>query len=129
MDKNKWLSFEEAREFVKLLKLKKREEWLEYCKSGNKPDDIPVNPRQTYKNKDWNGWDDFLGNRHYKSYDEAKEFVHLLDLKIEEDLEKLELSQLKMLLNNAVDNEDYEAAAKIRDIINARVNKIDRNML
>ena len=47
-----WRSFVQAREFVHKLKLKKRDGpngWKEYCKSGNKPDDIPSTPRSAYK--------------------------------------------------------------------------------
>ena len=42
-------SFKEAREFVRSLNLKGVNEWREYCKSGNKPDDIPAAPWVTYK--------------------------------------------------------------------------------
>ena len=41
--------FEDAREFVRKLGLKNKKEWQEYCKSGNKPDDIPSNPWDVYK--------------------------------------------------------------------------------
>ena len=48
----KYRSFSEAREFVRTLGIKNRKEWEEYCKSGNKPDDIPANPWVIYhKNK------------------------------------------------------------------------------
>ena len=42
-------SFTEARKFVRKLNLKGIKEWKEYCKSGNKPDDIPAAPWSTYK--------------------------------------------------------------------------------
>ena len=41
--------FAEAREFVRSLGIKNYDEWYEYCKSGNKPDDIPTNPWRSYK--------------------------------------------------------------------------------
>ena len=44
--------FKEAREFVRSLGLKNNREWKEYCKSGNKPEDIPSAPWNTYK--EWN---------------------------------------------------------------------------
>jgi formylglycine-generating enzyme required for sulfatase activity len=44
-------SFEEAREFVRSLGLKSTQEWQDYCKSGNKPDDIPSNPGVVYKKR------------------------------------------------------------------------------
>ena len=41
--------YKEAREFVRSLGLKNRDEWNKYCKSGNKPDDISATPWNTYK--------------------------------------------------------------------------------
>jgi hypothetical protein len=80
-------SFTEAREFVRALNLKSDKEWKDYCKSGNKPDDIPFAPRHTYKNE-FKGMGDFLGtgtvasfNREYRSFKEAREFVRSLGLK------------------------------------------------
>ena len=45
----KFRDFESAREFVRKLNLKNFTEWREYCKSGNKPDDIPTAPWTVYK--------------------------------------------------------------------------------
>ena len=42
------------------LKLKNEREWLNYCKSGNKPADIPSVPRHQYPKK-WKGLGDWLG--------------------------------------------------------------------
>ena len=47
--KKQFRDFESAREFVRSLGLKSQKEWMEYCKSGNKPDDIPAAPWSTYK--------------------------------------------------------------------------------
>ena len=49
MKKKQWRSFEETRKFVGKLKIKSQFEWYEYCKSGNKPDDIPMNAYEVYK--------------------------------------------------------------------------------
>jgi hypothetical protein len=74
--------FEEAREFARNLGLKNIKEWKEYCKSGNKPDDIPIYPDTTYKNKGWNGYGSWLGNFiNYLPFNEARKFVHTLTLK------------------------------------------------
>ena len=74
--------FESAREFVRKLGLKTQKEWSDYCKSGNKPDDIPSGPERVYKNKGWknNGdWIDTDGianhQRDFLSYDQAKKFI------------------------------------------------------
>ena len=71
-------SFKEARNYVRNLKLKNNAEWKEYCKLGNKPDDIPANPNGTYK-KDFEGIPDWLGNGNTRmipvTYDECRKFA------------------------------------------------------
>jgi superfamily II DNA or RNA helicase len=81
-------SFEEARAFVHQLQLKNRQEWAEWVKSEARPDDIPVSPNQVYKDTGWDGVGDWLGtgviankNRNYRSFEEARAFVHQLQLK------------------------------------------------
>ena len=49
--KKQWRSFESAREFARSLGLKNWNEWQEFVKSGNKPDNIPSNPGTYYKKK------------------------------------------------------------------------------
>jgi hypothetical protein len=85
-DKN-FLSFNEAREFVRKLGLKGLNEWFEYCKSGNKPKDIPSNPNLNYKNNGWKSYGDWVGNdniasqlKQYRPFKEAREFVRKLGL-------------------------------------------------
>ncbi len=73
-------SFDDARKFVHGLRIKNQKEWFEYCKSGEKPDDIPNVPRSAYK-KEWKGVGDWLDNgssRRYKfrSFEDARKFVH-----------------------------------------------------
>ena len=85
--------FNEAQAFVRLLKLKNREEWVMYCKgeiSGLQPipKNIPKAPSLTYKNKGWRGWGHWLGTgtiapfkRKYWVFKKARAFVHSLKLK------------------------------------------------
>ena len=81
-----WKTFEDAKHFAILLKLQSFEEWKKYCKSGNKPEDIPDIPSNIYKNKGWISWPDFLGNNRIVKYtenntrpfDECKKFVRSL---------------------------------------------------
>jgi len=51
--KEKFLPFEDAKQNVLELNLKSNSEWRMYCKSGQKPHNIPVNPDRTYKEKGW----------------------------------------------------------------------------
>ena len=61
-----WRPFEEAREFVRSLGLRRHEDWIKYCKGelpekGTKPEDIPGTPNYVYKDKGWIGLRDWLG--------------------------------------------------------------------
>jgi superfamily II DNA or RNA helicase len=83
-----WRPFGKARTFVRGLGFKSQAEWRNYCKSGKKPADIPVNPDQTYANDGWSSWGDWLGTgtvaprlRQYRSFNEARTFVRGLGLK------------------------------------------------
>ena len=89
MRKNEYRNFESARKFVRELKFKKNKDWREYCKSHNKPNDIPTNPERNYKNE-WISWPDFLGTKNTSSthkgkqmtsFKEARKFVRELGLK------------------------------------------------
>jgi hypothetical protein len=55
-------SFKKARALVRRLGLKSVSEWRDYCKSGEKPADIPAKPDSTYANDGWAGYYDWLGN-------------------------------------------------------------------
>jgi len=62
----KWRPFEEAREFVWTLGLKSGTEWRKYNRGempekGTRPIDIPANPDQSYKDRGWVSWGDWLG--------------------------------------------------------------------
>jgi predicted helicase len=81
-------SFMPAKEFVQRLELNSEKEWRQYCKSGEKPNDIPSTPAKVYKNQGWLGMGDWLGTgtiapqlREYRSFEEARAFVHKLKLK------------------------------------------------
>jgi len=78
-------NFHDARKFVHELGLKTQKEWLNYCKSGNRPKDIPANPSRIYKNQGWKDTGDWLGTgtiayrkRNYRSFKEAKNKVREL---------------------------------------------------
>ena len=59
--KVEYKSFEEARSFVHSLKLKSQTDWFKWCKTGNRPADIPSNASRVYKAKGWVSWPDYLG--------------------------------------------------------------------
>lgn len=85
---NDFLSYEDAKNYVRTLGLKNHREWNQYCKSGNKPDNIPNGANRAYKNQGWVNWADFLGtnnisvkNRKYLPFNEARGYVRNLKFK------------------------------------------------
>lgn len=68
--------------------LKSEAEWKAYCKSGNKPPDIPSKPDHGYAGKGWAGYVDWLGYvrvfrraDQYRSFEESRAFARGLGLK------------------------------------------------
>ena len=90
--KEKWRSFEEAREFARSLKLSSHREWELYCKGElkgypPKPKDIPSAPQSVYKDKGWAGTRNWLRTKKitYRPFTEARSFVHSLKLSSREE--------------------------------------------
>jgi len=85
--------FINARAFARRLKLKGESEWRELRsgklpEKGPLPSDIPANPNQTYAEKGWAGWGDWLGTgtvatrlRQYRPFTQARVFARKLKLK------------------------------------------------
>lgn len=86
-----YLQFEEARAFVHTLNLKNQSEWLNYCKSDNKSDNIPQAPWNIYENSGWLSLGDWLGTKigfkGFLSFEEARAFVHTLNIETTNDWE------------------------------------------
>lgn len=89
-----YLPFEEARSYVRKLDLKNGAEWSAFCKSGKKPENIPMAANDVYKDE-WEGFGDWLGtgniatrNIKYRSFNEARSFVHKLKLKSQHEWEE-----------------------------------------
>lgn len=88
--RTKWenyLSFEEAREFARGLRLKNEHDWRGYVTNrigglAELPENIPRYPGVTYKNDGWRGFKDWLGvAEKFRSFENARAFVHHLKLK------------------------------------------------
>jgi hypothetical protein len=54
-------AFKKARAHTRGLGLKSQPQWRAYCKSVEKPDDIPANPHLVYADAGWIGYGDWLG--------------------------------------------------------------------
>ena len=96
----KYQNFKVARKFVHELKLKNSAEWFTYCKSNNKPKDIPVHPDRIYE--DFRNMGDWLGtyyvatfNRKYRDFNKARQFARSLHLKSVTEWRKYAISGKK----------------------------------
>ena len=84
-----FLPFEQAREFARSLNLAGSKEWFDYCRSGQRPKDIPYAPEKVYKEQ-WKGLSDWLGtgrnlyatknSGNLLSFEKAREFARSLNL-------------------------------------------------
>ena len=71
----KWMSFEEAKDFIRSEGIQTRTEFKVWSREGKRPEDFPSAPHRTYK-EEWTGWGDFLGTgRKWMSFEEAKDFI------------------------------------------------------
>ena len=101
--KNNVLSFEDAKKFVKKLKLKTSRQWREYVNLRKSPDNIPNDPDMFYKRRGkWKGWADFLGTKNvalryrvYLSFKEARKFARSLKLSGQKEWEGYSKSGMK----------------------------------
>jgi G:T-mismatch repair DNA endonuclease (very short patch repair protein) len=75
----RWLPFEEAREWARGLGLTRQVEWAEYTASHELPKGIPACPAQVYEGVGWISLGDWLGtgfvafsSRQYRSFENAR---------------------------------------------------------
>jgi superfamily II DNA or RNA helicase len=87
-----YLSFDNARDFVRKLSLKSWKEWQSYCKNSSKPKNIPNSPNFVYKNDGWISTGDWLGtgmlankDKNFLPFKEAKSFALTLGIKNEKE--------------------------------------------
>ena len=81
--KRNFLDFKNARNFARSLNLKNTDEWRAFTKTSNLPDNIPVAPNSTYKNKGWKSMQNWLGTKElsYLPYSKAANVIKKLKLK------------------------------------------------
>lgn len=79
--------FLEAREYARSLSLKSMEEWKAWCRSSQRPPDIPSTPELAYAGKGWKGFGDWLGTgpvrgsrKFFHPFPKARRFARSLEL-------------------------------------------------
>ena len=81
--KSEFMAFENAKEFVRNLKLKKRIDYTVWWRNEGKTisPQIPAKPDQTYAKDGWLGWSDWMGSKIEGNWDISKKFFSLSDAK------------------------------------------------
>ena len=79
----KFLPYEEAEKIIRGLGIKTFKKWVEYCRDGDRPSNIPASPNIVYKNKGWINWYKWLNvsGQKFLPYKEAEAFVRQLGFK------------------------------------------------
>ena len=84
-------SFADARTYVRTLSMKSAEDWKAWSSSGARPHDIPGKPEAKYLSSGWTSYGDFLGFAEgkvagsYRSFEDARAYVHTLGLKSQKE--------------------------------------------
>lgn len=89
-----YLSYNEAKKIVSSLKFKSINEYWNWWKK-TRPENIPYTAERRYSNSGWTTWGDYLGThtiapqlKQFRSFKEAKSFIHTLKLKSQREWNK-----------------------------------------
>ena len=90
--KRTYRAFADARAFAKMQNLKSNQQWREYCRQHQCPEDIPAAPDRVYRDKGWVSWGDWLGTRvvsvsrrQWRSFKDARRFARALRLQAQSE--------------------------------------------
>ena len=101
-----YLSFDEAKEFMRKHKIISNEDWIKY-RNKNKIENIPFKLERTYS-ENWIGAEDFFGTSKL-DYNKAKEFVSKLNVKSSRDYAKYRKSDDFPVFLPGVPNRFYKS--------------------
>lgn len=77
LNDSNYLSYSEAKAYLKDKNLKSPKQWKNYVNNIDFPNFIPKNPELFYKKNGWKGWNDWFG---YLPFFQAREFARSLKL-------------------------------------------------
>jgi len=96
-----WKSFKEARKFIRSLGLKSEGEWQRWCRTNERPADIPFSPEKIYK-KEWTTMGNWFGTgriasqlKIYKPFEDARDLARSLGLNTQKEWYKFSKSKEK----------------------------------
>jgi hypothetical protein len=72
-------SYEEARSFVRSLRIRTSYDYISWSKSGERPASIPSNPNIIYgRSREWVSWGEFLGSDdidRFRSFEDSARYI------------------------------------------------------
>ena len=85
-----YMPYKDAENFVRNLALTSAKEWTKYCKTSDRPQELPTNPDKQYSKNGWIDWNTFLGTNkeQFLNYSEAKIEIHKLGFNLSDDYNK-----------------------------------------
>jgi hypothetical protein len=94
--KRKKRPFPEVIAFARSMHLQSKTDWFHWAKSGDRPDDIPANPADSYEGEGWQDWPHFLGTTNkkagevvYRDFPEAREWARSRALRSQDEWKAL----------------------------------------
>ena len=96
-----WMSYGEAKTYIQAQGIKTHEEFDQWTRSGQRPENFPSNPNRTYE-EDWTSWGDFLGTgnlstreKQWMNFEEAQTFIRKQNFKNAKEFRRWASSDLK----------------------------------
>lgn len=79
-----WLEFEDARSFIRSIRIQNTKQWRKWVTSNNRNYRVPAQPGIHYKNNGWVSWYDWFGtspkSEHWLPFIEARDYAQSLNL-------------------------------------------------
>ena len=86
-ERDRWMSYEEARNLMKLENISSSAQFREWkSQPGRRPVNFPSDPSRIYK-ENWKSWKEFFG-KEWMSYEEAKTFIQNEGIHLESEFRK-----------------------------------------
>jgi superfamily II DNA or RNA helicase len=109
-----WRNYVEARDHIRALGLGSWSEFLELCRSGNIPADVPTQPDRVYRKSGWKSRGDWLGTntiastkRQFLEFEQARKLVRALGFETKTEYEAWARSDKRPLNVPALPSRTY----------------------
>jgi hypothetical protein len=133
--RGKFKDFASARAAVHALGLTSAQAYQAWSSSGQRPAEIPADPRRVYMGKGWAGWTDWIGQPArpgpFRNFEAAREYIRTLKLRSLAAYHEWSASPARLLDIPAYPNEVYAGKGWVNwaDWLGAELKPHNRNFL